>query len=171
MRALAMVLAIAAFVSAASCSSAQSLWQGTTYGMSVAQVKAVVPGATQPARPDSLGDGAAELLHIPELIIANARFRASFFFKAGCLEQVTLSLEDGHTFYEAMLLFDAVVDLLRSKYGPELSRKDTRDVIKASEATWMAGSTNIRLLALDIRSGAVLNVNYQASMAKDMEKL
>src|SRR5262245_25895809 len=87
--------------------SAQSLWGGTEYGMSVEQVKSAVPNVITPSRPSRLGDGAQGLLRLENVEIVN-RFAASFYFIAGKLTQVTLSVEKGQTFHGVLLVFDSL---------------------------------------------------------------
>lgn len=152
--------------------SAQSLWSGTEYGMSVDQVKSVVPNVTTPSSPSRLGDGAQELLRLENVEIVNKRFAASFYFITGKLTQVTLSLEKGHTFHGALLVFDSLTEALRAKYGREINRDIKRGVLNRATATWMAGRTNINVLVMSVgEDDALLNINYQVRVAQDADKL
>jgi len=151
--------------------SAQSLWGGTEYGMSVDQVKSAVPNVTTPSNPNHLLDDAQELLRLENVEIVNKRFSASFYFIAGKLTQVTLSLEKGHTFRGATLVFDSLTEALRAKYGREINRDSKRGVLNTASATWMAGRTNINVLAMGVENKALLNINYQVRVARDADKL
>ena len=151
---------------------AQSLWGGAEYGMTVEQVKSAIPNVTSPSTPSRLGDGAQELLRLESVEIVSKRFTASFYFIAGKVTQVTLSLEKGHTFQSAVLVFDSLTEALRAKYGREISRDIKRGLLNRANATWMAGRTNINVLAMSVgESDAILNINYQVRVARDADKL
>lgn len=122
--------------------TAQTFWNGTTYGMSVAQVKSKVPKASPPSsNPSHLKDGSVELLRLDGINLANDTFTASFYFQAQKLSQVTLSLDKGRSFQSAMLVFDSISDALRAKYGRELDRRVTRGVLSQAESQWLSGRT------------------------------
>lgn len=152
--------------------SAQSLWGPAEYGMSAEQVKSVVPNVRTPKNPGRLGDGARELLRLENVEIVNKRFVASFYFIAGKLTQVTLSLEKGHTFHSAMLVFDSLTEALRAKYGREISLEIKHALLSRADATWIAGRTNINIFAIGVgENDATLNINYQVRVARDADKL
>lgn len=152
---------------------AQTLWHGTAYGMSVDDVEKVVPkAAPPPANPGHLGDGSEELLCLEGIELVNEKFTAKFFFKAKKLTQVTLSLQEGHTFDEALRVFNRLTEALRTKYGPELSRETHRGMLNTAEAEWVSGRTNVNLTAMSVGGNdAILNVNYQVRLAKEADKL
>jgi hypothetical protein len=140
--------------------------------MSVEQVKSTVPNVTTPDSPSRLGDGAQELLRLENVEIVNKRFTASFYFIAGKVTQVTLSLEKGHTFHSAMLVFNSLTEALRTKYGSEISRNINRGLLNRANSTWMAGRTNISVLTMSVGEiDAILNINYQVRVAHDADKL
>jgi hypothetical protein len=153
--------------------SAQSLWNGTNYGMSVDEVRATVPKAIAPDKPNRLADGAQELLRLTNVEIVGKTFDAQFFFRNGRLSQVTLSLEKGHTFHQATLTLNALSDALRAKYGREISHENDRTAaLNRITATWLSGKTNINVLAIGVGDfDATLNVNYQMRIAREAEKL
>lgn len=152
--------------------SAQSLWGGAEYGMTVEQVKSFIPKAITPSIPSRLSDGAQGLLQLENVEIVNKKFTSSFYFIAGNLTQVTLSLEKGHTFDSAMLVFDSLSEALRAKYGREISRDIKRGMLNQARATWMMGRTNINVLAISVgENDATLNINYQVRVARDADKL
>jgi hypothetical protein len=154
------------------CSMAQSLWGRTEYGMSLEQVKAAVPSAKPPEKPGDLRSGAQEQLRLGNVEIVNKKFAASFYFLGGKLTQVTLSLPKSQTFDQALLVFDRLTDALRTKYGQEISREIKRGPLNKAQATWLAGRTNITVIALSVGKGdALLNINYQVRVARDADKL
>lgn len=163
---------VALLLSFASSVTAQSLWQGTIYGMSLEQVKTVVPRAAPPAKPNRLADGSEELLRLEDVELVNKKFAASFYFRTGKLSQVTLSLEKGHSFHEAMLVFDSLTEALRAKYGHEINRGTEKGVLNRANAEWLSGRTNINLIAISVGEGAaILNINYQIRVAREADKL
>ncbi len=166
---LALVLSA---VSAPAPTHAQVLWGGTEYGMSLAQVKAIVPTATRPEKATELGTGAVEQLRLDDVEIANENFTASFYFISDKLTQVMLSLGKGRTFHHALLVYKSLSDALRAKYGREIANDIKRGLLNQASATWIVGRTNIDLLALSVgENDAVLNINYQVRVARDAEKL
>jgi hypothetical protein len=157
---------------ACTLASAQSLWGGADYGMSVSQVRSAVKGAVTPDKPGHLGDGAEELLKVANVEIVNQRFDAHFYFKGQKLSQVTLSLIPEREFHGLMLVFDSLTDALRSKYGQEISRNISRGTLNRADATWMSGRTNINVFVLSVSdTSGVLNINYQVRVASDADKL
>jgi hypothetical protein len=153
---------------------AQVLWQGTEYGMTVAQVKVVVPGATTPEKGSAITGGAVELLRLSNIEVVRKPFDAKFFFKDERLVQVSLTLNEKLPFDSARTLaYDGLLEALRAKYGQELtSKNDKIGVLKSMDASWMSGRTNINLMLMGVAdSPAVLNVNYQVRIAKDADKL
>ena len=153
---------------------AQALWQGTAYGMSVEEAHRALPVSAPPkGTPERLGNHAEERLRVENVEVAHRRFTASLFFLDGKLCQVTLALRDRLPFSSTTLVFDAMVDALRAKYGRELSdRTRVTGSLRTRSADWLSGRTNINVFALaQDDTPALLNVNYQFSIAKDADKL
>lgn len=151
----------------------QTLWRATEYGMSPEKVQAKVPEAIPTlSELNTLKDGSKELLHVPKLTLVGKEFRVSFYFKDLKLNQVTLSFEEGHTYTSAMLVFDSLKEALRARYGVEIASTSSRGLLNKAETTWVSGRTNINLIALAVGDkNAVLNVNYQARLLKEADKL
>ena len=154
----------------------QSLWQNTTYGMSVEQVSHLIPGCITPAEEDqeTLAGGARELLRLPDVTIVGKEFHARFFFADGRLVQVMLHHQENRGFPYVRITFDSVTEVLRAKYGPELTRKLNIGGIvnESASASWLSDRTNISVLAWGAKdSPAGLNINYQVRIAKEADKL
>ena len=156
----------------------QVLWQHTDYGMTVDQVKQVVPQAVAPSgKPDSIVMGnhghAYELLRASGVQIASEPFTAKFYFYANKLQQVTLAIDDRKTFYDAKLTFDSVVTALTSKYGSPIKSANQTGILNMAETDWLAGRTNIVavVLAVGDKPDATLNINYQVRLAQDADHL
>ena len=141
----------------------QALWNGTEYGMTLEQAKALVPDAVHPLKPKQRSDGAEELLRLDDLTLVSKRFSASFFFSDGKLKEVSLSLEERHDFECAMRVFDSLVEDFRAKYGREIIRQTMKGTFSnTANATWLSGQTNITVFATSVgENDATLNINYQ----------
>lgn len=166
-------LSLLAMILLASSAGAQSLWNGTDYGMTVEQVKAVLPSAIRPLEQARLHDGSEELLRVEHVTVVNEDFSASFYFNAGKLKQVTLSLEERRDFDATMRLFDSLAKLFRVKYGPEIDREIQKGILNTANSTWLSGRTNITLFASGVRGrdDTVLHIIYQTRIASEADKL
>jgi hypothetical protein len=153
--------------------AAQTLWNGTTLGMSVDQVRKSVPNVHEPeSAPGSLGTGAKELLRLDDVELAGHTFHAAFYFLGRSLSQVSLVLDNPPSLHGAMLIFDSITDALRAKYGHELSKDTHPGLLAFTEAHWLSGRTNITLMASGVADNpAILNIIYQVRIAKDADKL
>lgn len=153
--------------------SAQSLWQNTTYGMSLAEVQTSQPKAALSKKTGRLHDGSESLLERSDFELVNEKFKVLFYFREAKLTQVTLTLEHERDFHSVLLVFDQLTLALRAKYGEEKLRKlDTAGALKKASADWVNGGTNISLVALTVgNSPAVLNLNYQVRIAREAGKL
>jgi hypothetical protein len=166
------LLAFFATLTFQSFALAQSLWGGTEYGMSPSQVRAQYPKSEFSETPGALHGGAKGLLMLPGIEIVNKKFTAIFYFKDEKLEQVVLSCEKQPNFDSAFLVFVALANALRSKYGQEISKDVRRDLLNQANAVWLSGKTNISMIATGVAdNAAVLNVNYQVRISKDADKL
>lgn len=151
---------------------AQTLWQGTTFGMSVNDVLRVTPAArkVEPGKQDSLHDGARELLRLEGVEIVSQTFRVAFYFKEQKLSQVMLSpvprLDSWHA---TSLLVDRLAEALRAKYGAELQGGESSS--RSRSLTWMSGRTNISVTAMDVVGTPFLTLVYQIRVAEDADKL
>jgi hypothetical protein len=158
-----------------SCSGAiaQELWRKTEYGMTVEQVRKVIPESASPASsPSYLGTGATELLRIEDYAVGEFEFTVSFYFQEGRLEQVTLGREET-SWHSAKMTFDRLTTFLRAKYGTEISSTvSSEGILNMDTKDWLSAGTNIGLLAMAVADNpATLNINYQVRVAKAAEKL
>jgi hypothetical protein len=168
------LIALLLFVlSSASPVMAQALWNGTTYGMSPAKVKSLVPNASKPEEsPGAISGGSIELLRLSGVEIVGHTFTASFFFKNSKLNQVTLSADEELPFDSRINTFKSLTEALRVKYGKELSTGSSGGVLPTMEANWQSGRTNIAVLVMGMGEGqSILNVNYQVRLAAEAGKL
>ena len=145
--------------------------------MSPSEVRKIIPGLTVPADPDEFPDGAKELLRLDDIEIVHRHFRVLFYFKENKLSQVTVNLKKPAGFTDVMQVFESLTEVLRSKYGKEVSRKiekgeaSSAGRMNTADATWMQGKTNINLFLISFGPTDELNINYQMRLAKEAEKL
>lgn len=157
---------------------AQTLWHNTRAGMSVDQVRALVPEAqsvTNNSKENGLHVGsqlAPELLHVENFSLLNHSFSASFYFLDNHLYQITLKDEDTQ---EIDKTYDNLVVALNAKYGKalEFSRKDDA-LATTRKALWLCKRTSVKLLLMKIGSDdphPLLNVFYKVDLANEVDKL
>lgn len=159
---------------AQSVASAQSLWSQTEYGMTVEQVKSVIPNAITPETPGDLYGGAKELLRLENVEIVNRDFIVHFYFLGGKLTQVTLSLRKGYDRESVKLTVDSLNEVLRAKYGREINEDINRGALPSRSTTWMSGRTNITVYSSTSdsdRNYYLLNIIYQVRLAREADKL
>lgn len=170
MRAIMTLLVLLAWLPTA---SAQALWQGSEYGMSLDQVQALFPDAAPPDVPGELTGGVVEGLRGKTVDIAGRRFTPMFFFKGSQLSQVNLRLASEGNAAGAALAFDDLFQVLRVKYGAELAREE-RAVggMRSREATWLSGKTDISLNYYAFSgSDPALVVVYRLRLSSEANKL
>lgn len=165
------VVGLAGMVALPAAAWAAPLWQGSESGMSRAEVAAAFPEARSPAKVDTIYSGARCELEIPTYKISERDFRVCFYFKADRLEQVTLG---GINPSEPQ--FDTFVELLRSKYGPELGSGQPackRGLLTTCKANWsLSSGSNIAVIYMTVGGkDPVLNINYQTRVANEASKL
>ncbi len=145
--------------------NAQTLWQNTTAGMTVQQVRAAQPEATTVAHPDQLYNGATCELKLKNYSVAANTYDVCFYFKDLRLIQVTLGFLGEPT----RANYDDLVLLLTAKYGPPLH--ETPDSIGRSAYWILPGGANVALTYIDERSIPLININYQLRVASESSKL
>ena len=153
-------------------SQAQALWSTTRSGMSLEDVRKVVPGTHAPSNPERFGDGTREYLRLDNVEVVGHPFSAHFYFKEGKLSQVTLGMKGKNSFTTTQEVFKLLSEPLRVKYGQEISHEEKSYPFPMAQATWMSGRTNINVVTLAVNPrDALLNINYQTRLAADVDKL
>jgi len=150
----------------AACSlHAQTLWPGTTAGMTVEDVKRAFPDVHAPEVENILPAGrGAQLLELDEVAIADHKFKVGFFFKEGRLVVVTL----GEVGEIAVKDFEKFRDLLRANYGHEYSMRNGESL----QLTWKVAKTVILLTWMPEGHGiASLSIAYEAPVPKEGNRL
>ena len=150
---------------AAGALHAQTLWPGTTAGMSVEDVKRAFPDAHAPEVENVLPAGrGVQLLELDEAAIAGHTFKVGFFFKEGELAVVTLG-EAGEI---PVKDFEKFRDILRKHYGLEYSTLNSESL----QLTWKVAQTTILLTWTPLQRGIVLlSIAYEAPSPKGRIRL
>jgi len=144
---------------------AQTLWPGTTAGMTVEDVKRAFPDARAPETENVLPAGrGTQLLELDSVTIADHGFKVGFFFKGGRLTVVTLGEVGEITVKD----FEKFRDLLRANYGHEYSSRNAQSL----QLTWMVAKTVILLTWMPEGHGiASLSIAYEAPIPKEGNRL
>lgn len=151
--------------------NAQVLWQTTEFGMTVDQVRELVPMAKPSKTRDTLGSGAVKLLAIEEFTLVSRPFEVGFYFADQKLVQVTVSAKNLDSYSKASQVYESLLVVLRSKFGPEISSRRETGLFKLAETAWKAGKTNIGLLLVGVANTMTLNIHYQVRLHEESEKL
>lgn len=163
------------FLVAASClipASAQALWGGAEYGMSVKEARSSVSGSSPVDNGRKLGDGTVEMLRVSDIEILGAKFRASLFFDEEMkLNKVIVILDERLTPPQAESLYDRLITVLRAKYGREID--DTKGgVLNFKALTWLSGKTDISAWYRSIGDAPPsVDITYQVRLSKEAESL
>lgn len=144
---------------------AQTLWPGTTAGMSLEEVRKLYPGAHDVEKGATLPGGrGVELLSQDETEIAGGRFRVAFFFKGERLVRVSL-FAIGDVDEKA---FDHFRDLLRAKYNQEYSTTSGQTI----QVRWNAVQTVVLLTWIPMgRDDSSMEISYEAPIPKETDRL
>lgn len=88
------------------------------------------------------------------------------------LTQVTLSLAGNETSHGAELVFESLTEILRAKYGSEITKETKHEVMHTRTSRWLNGKTNITLYYNDIGDySPVLNLLYQVRISSEAGKI
>ncbi|MDR3477362.1 MAG: hypothetical protein P4M14_04955 [Gammaproteobacteria bacterium] len=142
---------------------AGALWQGTTSGMSINEVRATFPqlASTKPSE-DVLEGQPVKLLHLDNIQIVGSLFSANFYFKDEKLFDVTLVLDGNSSYVSTMNVFGSLSTALRKKYGKEVSTNEKSGLVNQTDAEWLSQSTHIKLSTVSVSNdNAVLKLTYQ----------
>lgn len=157
-------LLLCVFLLLAVTSHAQTLWQGTRAGMSLEEVKALFPSTTFEKEKNRLVLEKTEILE--------RAFHVYFYFKGDKLNEVALGLKSAEPKLKAPDLFKRFTEVLRSKYGSELSKSVTPGSFIAMQSKWLSEGTTIELeLTNSINDTVRIGLSYKADIAKEADKL
>ena len=139
--------------------------------MTTQDVLNAVQGAQLNESGGRLASGATARVFIPDFTIVNNSFEVRFYFLREALVQVTLHLNGDRPYGHAKVVFDSLVQVLRAKYGNEITYKERHN--DRAIASWMTKDrVNVDLYLASLGdTKSVLNLNYQSRVSEEMEKI
>ena len=145
MRLIALTIPLVAACLAALLMSQQKvLWGVTEPGMTLAEVRAVLPDAIAPVQPKRLDNGLSLGLVVPKASNLERAFDAEMYFDADGLRQVLLLPTRLLAAPVAMVEFDELRRAASLRYGRELPAAAPSSEVPA-EARWRAGPVTVVL--------------------------
>ena len=146
MRWIALIVVVAAACLAALLLSQKKvLWDVTEPGMSLPDVRAVLPDAVPPPQSKSLDNGLSLGLVVPRVSNLDRAFGAELYFGDHGLQQVHLIPTRLLAPSAAMSEFDELRRAASLRYGRELAVTGTRSADVPAEAHWRAGPVTVTL--------------------------
>ena len=139
------------------------LWKNLAYGMSLDEVRAVVPEAQDNPSPSQLSTGTTNLLVVPGLSLSHTPFQVHLYFKDGQLEQVNLECQAT----AGKDLFESLFASLTQRYGSPVKQSPG---LAVTMTEWLS-EDGVNVLLLLMGDLGILKVVYQARSLKDAESL
>lgn len=121
------------------------LWNVTEPGMTLLDVRAVLPAAVPPPQPKSLDNGLALGLVVPKVSNLDRAFDAELYFDNGGLQHVLLVPTRLLAKPAAMREFEELRQAASLRYGRELPGTGPPSPDVPAEARWSAGPVTITL--------------------------
>jgi hypothetical protein len=160
------VVVIVACVAALLLSQQKVLWHVTEPGMTLPDVRAVLPDAVPPAQPKSLDNGLSLGLVVPKASNLDRAFDAELYFDERGLQQVLLLPTRLLAAPAAMMEFDELRQAASRRYGRELPGTTTPSAEVPAEARWMAGPVMITLRVEKRGAQAAVVMSYSAAKGR-----
>jgi hypothetical protein len=160
------VVIVVACVIALLLSQQKVLWHVTEPGMTLAEVRAVLPDAVPPAQPKSLDNGLSLGLVVPKVSNLDRAFDAELYFDDAGLQQVLLLPTRLLAASAAMMEFDELRQAASRRYGRELSGTATPSPDVPAEARWRAGPVAITLRVEKRGAHAAVVMSYAAAKGR-----
>ncbi|MGB3430052.1 MAG: hypothetical protein WBA53_17955 [Burkholderiaceae bacterium] len=142
------------------------LWDVTEPGMTLSDVRAVLPGAVPPPQPKSLDNGLSLGLVASKVSNLDRAFNAELYFDDHGLQQVLLLPTRLLTPTAAMIEFDELRQAASLRYGRELAGTGTRSAGIPAEAHWRAGPVMVTLRIEQRDEFAAVLMSYAAARGR-----
>ena len=139
------VVVVVACIAALLLSQKKVLWHVTSPGMTVSDVRAVLPEAVPPPEPKSLGNGLSLGLVMPRATYVERAFNAELYFDVRGLLLVLLQPTRLLAPSAAMSEFEELRLVAGRRYGRELVPSGPRPADVPAEARWQAGPVTVTL--------------------------
>lgn len=157
------VVVVVACVAALLLSQQKVLWHVTEPGMTLPDVRAVLPDAVPPPQPKSLVNGLSLGLVVPKVSNLDRAFNAELYFDERGLQQVLLLPTRLLAPSAAMIEFDELRQAASLRYGRELAGTGTRSADVPAEAHWRAGPVTVTLRVEQRGEYAAVTMSYAAA--------
>jgi hypothetical protein len=158
-----LVVVVVAFIAALLLSQKKVLWHVTSPGMTVSDVRAVLPEAVPPPQPKTLGNGLSLGLVVPKASNLERAFNAELYFDERGLQQVLLLPTRLLTPSAAMSEFEELRVVASRRYGRELAASGPRAADMPAEAQWKAGPVTVTLRVERWGELAAVMMSYAAA--------
>lgn len=161
------LLFFAAFVFS-NLANSQELWKDAEYGDSVEEVKEKFPESSGPFRSDNLlANGISSLMVVP-VLVADRKFKASFYFDDNGLYRVVLIADVIFTKHETDATEDVIIGALVKNYGNASKHEDLNKTVLEDQPLWMMWNFKaIEIMFVPQHHDEKIMISYQLS---DSEK-
>jgi hypothetical protein len=160
------VVVVAACFAALFVSQQKVLWHVTEPGMTLPEVRAVLPDAVVPTQPKSLDNGLSLGLVASKVPNLDRVFDAELYFDGNGLQQVLLLPTRLLPPSAAMGEFEELRRAASLRYGRELSAVGTRSAAIPAEAHWKAGPVTVTLRVETRGEYAAVVMSYAAARGR-----
>ena len=146
----------------------QELWDGTRFGMTLAQVAAAFPAA-QSGTLARLRSGASNGLTISEYSVGDDKFEIDFYFRNGGLEEVVLraSEVESRPSEDNQSTFDRLVATTTDAHGRPSGCQMARSITLFRGCEWHSKDTQIDIIYVELGGqGVILNAYYRPRLIK-----
>lgn len=157
------VVVVVACIAALLQSQQKVLWHVTEPGMTLPDVRAVLPDAVPPPQPKSLDNGLLLGLVVPKVSNLDRAFNAELYFDERGLQQVLLLPTRLLVPSAAMTEFDALRQAASRRYGREIAGAGTLSADVPAEAHWRAGPVTVTLRVERRGEYAAVMMSYAAA--------
>jgi hypothetical protein len=160
------VVVVVAFAAALLLRQQKVLWNVTEPGMTLPDVRAVLPDAVPPAQPKSLDNGLSLGLVVPKVSNLNRAFDAELYFDDGGLQHVLLLPTRLLATPAAMAEFDELRQAASLRYGQEVPGTGPPSPDIPAEARWRSGPVTITLRVEKRGAQAAVVMSYATARGR-----
>lgn len=160
------VVVVAACIAALLLTQKKVLWHVTEPGMTLPEVRAVLPDAVPPPQPKSRDNGLFLGLVVPNVSNLDRAFNAELYFDDRGLQQVLLLPTRLLAPSAAMMEFDELRQAASRRYGRELAGTGTRPADVPAESHWRVGPVTVTLRVERRGEFAAVVMSYAAASVR-----
>lgn len=160
------VVVVVACIAALLLNQQKVLWHVTEPGMTLSEVRSVLPDAVTPSQPKLLDNGLSLGLVVPRVSNLDRAFNAELYFDDRGLQQVLLLPTRLLAPSAAMMEFDELRQAASRRYGRELDGAGAAAVDGAAAAQWKAGPVTVTLRVERRGEYAAVVMSYAAARVR-----